>query len=120
MVNTPQDLLLQILKIIDYSDNKEAFVEEFIKNIHLQSLSYLISTLSPDKQEEVKTELTMNKNNSDKVASTLNAYFSQSQMQDALKNASKSAMTEYIKTINPTLSATQKQQLSKAFQKLQP
>jgi hypothetical protein len=95
MVNTPQALLLKVLEIIDYSDNKEAFVEEFIKSIHLQSLSDLISKLNPDKQEELKTKLKTNINDADKTANILNAYFSQSQIRDALENASKNAMAEY-------------------------
>lgn len=119
MFNTPHDLLIKILEVIDYSDDKDAFISEFTKNVHLQSLLDLISTLPADKQEEIKTKLTPNVNDADKVASTLSAYFTQSQMQDALEAASKDAMTKYVETISPTLSAPQKQELATTFQELQ-
>mgnify|MGYP001582613593 CR=1 FL=1 len=119
MLNTPNDILLKILDVIDYGDNKHAFIDEFIKNVQLQSLLDLISTLPTDKQEEIKTKLSTNVNDADKVASTLGAYFTQSQMQDALEVASKNAITKYIETINGTLSVSQKQELANAFQELQ-
>ncbi|MBI4084827.1 MAG: hypothetical protein HY431_02875 [Candidatus Levybacteria bacterium] len=119
MINTPRDLLLKILEVIDYSDDKEAFISEFIKNVRLQSLLDLISTLPTDKQEEIKTKLTTNVNDADKVASTLGAYFTPSQMQDALETASKDAITKYVETINRVLSVSQKQELANTFQELQ-
>jgi len=120
MINTPHDLLLKILKVIDYNEDKEAFISEFIKNVRLQSLLDLISTLPTDKQEEIKAKLTSNANDAVKVTSTISAYFTQSQMQDALETASKDAITKYVETINHTLSVSQKQELANTFQELQP
>lgn len=88
-----------------------------IKYCYYEKLG-LISTLPADKQEEIKTKLSTNANDADRVASVVNTYFSRSQMQSALENTAKNAITKYIETINHTLSTAQRQQLASTFQGL--
>ena len=112
MIN-PQDLLLKILTIIEYSDNKDKFVDEFILNIHLQTFLDLISTLPTDKQEELKLILARSSNHADKVTRTLSIYFSQAQIKGAFEVASRDSIEKYIEAINDTLSNDQRQELIK-------
>lgn len=117
-MDSAKKILLKILETIDYSDDREKFADEFIKNVHLQSLLDLISTLPTDKQEEIKTKLSANANDSNKITSLVSTYFSQQQMQDALETSAKKAVTKYIETIDHTLSTIQRQQLADTFQGL--
>ena len=118
MINSPQDLLLKILNIIGYSDDKQKFINQFMLNINMQALLDLISTLSTDKQEEIKTILARSANHPDKITRAISAYFSQTQMQQAFEATSKKTFKEYIESIDHTLSVHQKQELAKIFQKL--
>lgn len=113
-----KDLLVKILTTIGYSENKEEFVNQFMLNIHLQSLLDLISTLPTDKQEEIKSTLARSQNHVDKITRTLSSYFSKTQVQDALEVTSKNSIEKYIEAINHTLSASQRKELAKIFQEL--
>jgi cysteinyl-tRNA synthetase len=104
-------ILLKILEAIDYSDNREAFADEFLKNVRLQSLLNLVQSLSARKQTEIKQQLSENKDNPEKISSLLKEHFSQQELHQALENAAKDAVTQYIQTITPTLSMTQKEKL---------
>lgn len=112
------NILLKILEIIGYSDNKNEFVDEFLKNIQMQSVIDLIQSLPQDQQSQIKKQLSVNPNDPNKAADVLKSYFNNEQIQEALKNASKTAMEEYIKAINPTLSSTQKNNLITLSQQL--
>lgn len=117
-MNNPKNILLKILEIIGYSDNKEIFADEFLKNIQAQSVIDLIQSLPQDKQSQIKKQLLTNPNDPNKVADVLKLYFNNEQIQEALKNASKTAMEEYIEAISPTLSSTQKNNLVTLSQQL--
>ncbi len=112
MIN-PQDVLIKILTTIDYTDNKEEFVNQFIINIHLQAFLDLISTLPIDRQEEFKLTLARNSKYADKIKRILSTYFSQAQIQESFEVASKDSIEKYIKAINDTLSNHQRQELAK-------
>ncbi len=114
------NILLKILEIIGYSENKEAFVDEFLKNVQMQSVIDLIQSLPQDKQSEIKDQFSKIQNDQNKASDLLKSYFTEEQIQEALKNSSKTAMEEYIKAINPTLSSTQKNNLITFSQQLNP
>lgn len=99
-------ILLKILEAIDFNQDKETFVAEFLKNIHLQSLIDLIKTLPSDKQEEIRSQLSAKPDDPKRISEILGNYFSQDQMQESLKNASKEAISNYIQYISETLSAS--------------
>ncbi|MBI2613617.1 MAG: hypothetical protein HYW62_02500 [Candidatus Levybacteria bacterium] len=114
------NILLKILEIIGYSDDKDAFVDEFLKNVQMQSVIDLIQSLPQDKQSEIKEKLAQIQNDQNKASDLLKAYFTEEQIQEALKNSSKKAMEEYIKAINPTLSSAQKNNLITFSQQINP
>jgi len=111
-----KNILNKILEVINYSEDKNVFVSEFIKNVQLQSLIDLLKTLPADKQEEIKNQLSANPDNQEKISEILKNFFSQDQMQESLKNASKEAISKYIQSISSTLSASQKTNLTRVLE----
>jgi ABC-type transporter MlaC component len=118
--NYPREILLKILEIIGFEDDKEAFVDEFLKNIQLQAVADLIQTLPTERQTEIKDQLAKNSNNPAGIASILNQHFTQTQVGEALQLAAKKAMTGYLEAIKPTLSPAQKEGLVDLFREFQP
>jgi hypothetical protein len=84
-MNTARDILLKILIAIDYSDNREARTDEFLRNIHLQSLVNLVQSLPSEKQTEIKQQLSENTDSPKKLASLLKDYFSQRELHQVLE-----------------------------------
>lgn len=119
MAKDPKTILFQILDIIGYTDDKESFADKFIKSIYLQSFNDLFQTLPPEKQSEIQKQITEKSENPEKVIETLKGYFSETQIQEAIKNAAYEGLTQYINAIKDTLSADQKRDLGQAFQNLQ-
>ncbi len=117
MDNT-KSILLKILDAIGYTDDKEKFAIEFIETIKLQSLSNLIKLLPVDKQLEAQQKLTENSNNPEIFANILNNYFNQSEMEQSLHKTAKDMFSDYLQSINDSLSVEQKQNLAKALKAL--
>jgi len=106
-----KNILIKILETINYSEDKDEFVAEFLKNIQLESLLDLINTLPSNKQEDIKNQLSKSSDNQKKVAEILEIYFLQDQIQQSLENVSKNAVIKYIQTISQTLSDSQRANL---------
>ncbi len=98
---------------IGYTDDKEKFADEFIKNIQLQSLSNLVQSLPVDKQDEVKQRLDNNSSNPEAFASILNGNFSQSEIQQSLQKSAQDMVSDYLQSINDSLSVEQRNNLAK-------
>lgn len=110
-MNDPKAILLRILDTIGYSEDREKFATEFLQNVTHQALIDLFNTLPQDKKDQAKEQIKSVGDNPQALEQVLKTYFTQSQIQDALQNASKNAVAEYIKTIDPTLSETQRTNL---------
>jgi hypothetical protein len=117
-MTTARDILLKILEAIDYRDSREAFVDEFLRNIRLQSVVNLIQSLPAEKQTAVNQQLSHHQNVPEKIASLLKDYFSQQELDQALETAAKQAVTEYIQAITPTLSLNQKEKLLRVMEEV--
>jgi len=117
-MNDSKSILLKILDTIGYADDKEAFANKFLENVHLQSLLNLIQSLPADKQNEAKQKLTENSNNPEEIASVLKEYFSQSEMQQSLQKSAQDAVNNYIQSINNSLSNEQRQNLIKVVEEV--
>jgi hypothetical protein len=108
-----KSIILKILDTIDYSDDKERFADEFLQSVQLHALSNLIQSLPADRQNEIKEELTKNSNSPDVVAGVLKKYFSESEIQQSVQKEAQDAVSDYIKTINNSLSAEQRNNIIK-------
>lgn len=113
-MNNDRDTVLRILEAIDYSDDKEAFVDEFLKNVQQQAFINLVQALPQDKQEEIKNEFATEN------PEIVKKYFTEEQIQQSLEDTSKNAVMEWLQTINPTLADAQRQKLVDLSQELNP
>ncbi len=117
-MNDPETILLKILDVIGYSGDKEKFSTEFLENVNMQSISDLINSLSSDKQQEIKQKISLLQNDPKAAGDIIKTYFAEQQLNEALQNSFMNAVTEYIDTIEPTLSDSQKQNLASYFSEL--
>lgn len=113
MINNHKEILLKLLEVIGYKDDKDAFVSEFERNIHLQSIADLVRSLPLERQEEVKQKLNQDPDSPEKGAAILKSYFSEPQILDALESAAKNSLTKYIQAIRLTLTDLQRENLKK-------
>ena len=114
----PKQILLRILEIIGYAEDKDKFATEFLQNVSLQSLLDLFDNLPQDKKSQISQNITSAGNDPQKLGEVLKSYFTQQHIQDAIQNSAKNAITEYINAIQPTLSDIQKQNLAAYFKEL--
>lgn len=117
-MSDPKQILIRILEIIGYSEDKDKFATEFLQNVSLQSLLDLFNTLPQDKKDQLQKDVSLVGNDPQKLQGILKNYFTEEQINTALQNSSKNAITEYIKTIEPTLSDPQKQSLANYFSEI--
>jgi len=117
-MNEPKAILLRILDIIGYSEDKEKFATEFFQNVSLQALLDLLNTLPQDKKDQLQQKIASLGSDAAKVQGELKAYFTDSQLEQAIENSAQNAVTEYMKAIDPTLSDSQKQNLANYFSEI--
>lgn len=108
MIQNPKNILLKILNRVDYSGNKEIFADEFLKNCQLEALNNLIAKLPQEKQDIIKQQL---QNSNKAVGGLVKEYFTDQEYLEELKIVSADTLKEYIETIQPTLSSSQKDKL---------
>ncbi len=108
MIQNPKIILLEILNSIDYSGNKEIFADKFLKNCQLEALNNLIVKLPQEKQDIIKQQL---QNSNKTVVELVKEYFTDQEYLEKLKIVSAGILKEYLETIQPTLSFSQKDKL---------
>lgn len=104
MQRTPKGILWEVLEIIGYQDDKDAFADEFIQNCEKQAFIDVIATFTPQRQEEIKQKLNAA---IDAEQIGVRAYISPEAYHHALQQASKNALTGLIETVLPSLSHEQ-------------
>jgi hypothetical protein len=117
-MNDPRDFLLDILTATGYKDDKELFIDEFIRNAYLQSFLDLTKTLPSEKQTELKKDFTSVPDNPEQMPEILLLHFQEAQLQEAITNASTKAMSEWLKALEPALTTAQKAKLANVFEDL--
>ena len=113
-------MLIKILEIIGYSEDKDKFAMEFLENVGIKAQSDLIGALPQDKKDQLQQKIQSLGNDAAKVQGELLNYFTQDQIGQAIENSSKNAVTDYVKTIEPTLSDPQKTALAAYFTEIAP
>ena len=109
------NFMLQLLSIIEYQDNKEQFVEEFVTLIYKQALVELLSSLPADNQDAVRKLVNQQKELNRAVDALEKSEWAQT-YNLALALASKKILEEYIQTINSSLTPNQKEMVELLFQ----
>ncbi len=111
--NNAKDIILKMLDIIGYREDKEVFANEFLKNVYLQSVQDLIKAL-PQEQQGIKDKIVAAKT-PEELDKIVKVSFSSEDIDKALSLSSQNSMSEWIKTVIPTLSLEQKQKLQEYF-----
>lgn len=110
-------ILLEILDAIGYSDDKEAFITEFIKNIQLLSIQYLIKAMPSQSQKEINGKLFVAGNDYEKISVILQSFFSPEQIHDSIKNTAKDCVMEFISAVHDSLTDAQRNKLITVLEK---
>jgi len=107
----PKAILLRVLTIIDYKDDKNAFAENYIKAIAELTIAQMIGTLAPERKKQLDIELTDVKD-SDIFQEITRKYFPREAFEKQLGQVSQETFTNYIETIYPTLSPEKQEELT--------
>ncbi len=102
MNQDPKAILLKILEIIDYQDDKNQFALEFIDLCCRKAILSAVGSLPPDKKQLIDEGLKDNKD-LDKCIEVLQTTVGRDLYQQHLEEESKNMFVDYIQTIIPTL-----------------
>lgn len=105
----PKQIILQVLEIIGYEDDKEKYANDFLSLCLQKALVSLSQELSQEKQDELTQRLSLTK--PEDMEKLLLEFFSQEKYEEVVKTASQSLFEEYLQTIIPTLNEEQKNKL---------
>lgn len=112
-----RDIFLAVLNLIEFTDNKDIYADEFIQNCEKQALLDLLTALPQDKQEAFKRQIARVTDQEQQKAIILE-YITPEQYQQALQKASATAFQGLIEEIIPTLSNEQAANLQTYFNSL--
>ena len=115
---TYHDFIIHLLDLIDYKDDKEAFVTQFMGLTRLQTIGSLSDSLSRDRQLQLANSIDAAKGNPDAIAHVMEQYFSHDQIKEASNAVTLKELGGLIESIRGHLSAEQDQQLSKLLDSL--
>lgn len=111
MVNqTSRDVLLQVLNIIGYSDNKEEFISKFLQLCEQQALINMINSLPEDRRSSLESALSK-QNSPENITAILDKYLSKKDLAQAVQKATEDTFKSYLQSVIPTLSNSQRKDL---------
>lgn len=118
MNNNYKLILLNLLEAIDYADDKEAFVAEFMHLISTQALVNLLQTLPEDKQQEADKKIA-SADGQENFNKAVSEYFTDEQVAKAVDEASQKAILEWLRSLHNTLNDEQRKKLVELSNELQ-
>lgn len=118
MVQQVNNIIQTTLDIIGYAEDKDEFVKKFIEGCDKKTIADQVSSLPPEKQEELKQELSKSQSQED-IKGILAKYFSEEQYSQSLEKVTKSSFQEYIDSVMPALTEEQKKKLDSYLSSLQ-
>lgn len=97
MNQNPKRIILQVLEIIGYEDDKDKFANDFLSLCLQQGLVDLMQELPEGKQVELTQRAGLV--SPEKMETLFLEYFSKEQLEVAIREASRSIFEDYLKTI---------------------
>lgn len=110
MAENTKQILSKILEIIGFTDDKDAFISEFVQKIEIKSALTLIDTLNEEEKKDLKEKLSRNEN-----INQIISRFSEKDRNKTLHDTSKDALIKYVESINPLLSPQKANTLNSYF-----
>lgn len=117
---TYHDILIKILDLIDYPDDKEAYVTNFFATIQLNAFATLMDTLSLEKQKELSEKLSQEKDDQTRMTAVINEYFSHEEVMKTFEKETINEITGLLASIQPRLSTEQKESLENMMSQIFP
>ncbi|MBU1000882.1 hypothetical protein KKE78_05835 [Patescibacteria group bacterium] len=110
-----KNIIIQILDIVGYGENKEDFADELLSLCQQQTLVDLVKSL-PEEKRILLEKTSFSQTNPQNIEQVLNENFTEEMILQALKNATENIIKTYLQTISPHLSDTQKKNLQTYIQ----
>lgn len=107
-----KSVILAILNVIDYQDDRNKFAIEFINLCCGEALNNCLALLSEEKRDLLNKELLGVKGLDSTVEHVL-TYISKDVYQKQLEIASRDTLVDFINTILPTIAPAQEEKLRK-------
>ncbi len=104
-------VLLEILTIISYEDNKVNFVEQFFALILSEAIAETMTSLPPENKKKLEAELKEDMT-LEEARSVMHKYISQEKFDARIQELTTAQLTDYLDTIYPTLSEETSQKLT--------
>jgi hypothetical protein len=106
-----RDILLKVLDIINYQDNKEEFVNKFFSIIYFETIRQLQYELSDQDKELFGKELG-NVKDENEQKNTILKYFPKKTFEDRITHVTSAQFSDYLNTIYPVLTDYKKEELT--------
>src|SRR5690348_8721689 len=106
MQRDPRDILIEVLTIISFQDDKEAYADRFIQNCEKQALLNVLSTLSEEKKQDFKQKM-VGVTDQERAKQIITEYVIPEQYNNTLKKTAETTFRAFIEVILPTLSKEQ-------------
>ena len=114
MSTNPKDILISVLDIVEYKDDKKKFINEFLYVSEIEALLNNLSALDSLKQEEVKALIAQD--SSDKLQEYIDSHLGSDEIfQKELAKVIEVAFKDFLTEVMPTLREDQKEKLKKYF-----
>ncbi|MGH7245542.1 MAG: hypothetical protein ACREGI_01245 [Candidatus Levyibacteriota bacterium] len=109
-----RDLIISILTVINFNDDKEKFAEDVVKLCYEETIAKLLKDLPKEKQEEISNAL-QSKTTSDDIQSALQAYFPNNVFQDTLTKTTQTVLLDYLSVLNRNIDEKMRQDVMACF-----
>lgn len=97
-----KQILSTILDIVEFQDDKNAFINQFIETVYAAVLVKLVESLPEDKRKQFQTDVN-GKLEIENIQTLVKNYFSEQQIFDANKDAVAETITDFLESISPEL-----------------
>ena len=104
-MQTAKELLLEMLHIIHYKDNKQLFIEEFEAMNHLEAIAHFVTKLP----EEFRQKKSFQKED----LQTISQYISPQVYQEEVEQIAQEELKKFAEVVSPVLTLDQKQKITK-------
>ena len=115
----PKDILIRVLTIINYQEDKDKFANDFLDLCLKKALVDMMESLPEEKKTEVRARFSANIT-PEEAAKVMQIYFTPQQYMQNLQNATQYLFQDYLKNIMPSLSEAQKAELQQYLTSLIP
>ena len=117
-MNELKNFILNFLEIIEYTGEKEEFIDKFTSIIYLDSVEALLKALPQEKQDLIKQQLS-SAVSTEELMTVVNSNFDQKSFQDSVATTAKTVFGEYLEEIEDVLTGEQKTKLEDFFESTQ-